>query len=144
MKRSGFKKKIGKPMKRTPLKKVSSIGSFIGSLRNKCDKHLSPLIVKLYPKCLLCGKPSQVAHHFVHKSKSNFLRYEFTNLIPLCHSCHFALHNNESLYAGRIINIKGLIWFNNLEVMKRASIRVNRQRYERVLEFLADLLENRS
>jgi 5-methylcytosine-specific restriction endonuclease McrA len=132
MKRSGFKKKKTKPMKRTKLKKVSSLGT----LRNKCDKLLSPLIVKIYGKCELCGKPAQVAHHFVHKSKSNKLRYEIINLIPLCNSCHFALHQNESEYAARIVKIRGLLWFDTLEILKRETIKVNRKHYEEVYKEL--------
>ena len=137
MRRTGFKKKIGKPMKRTPLKKVSSLGS----LQRKCDAFLSPLVVQIYPKCLLCGKSSQVAHHFVHKSKSNALRYNFENLIPLCHSCHFALHNNESLYAARIVKMLGLAWFERIEKWKQKSIQVNRKYYEAKLLELSTLKE---
>jgi 5-methylcytosine-specific restriction endonuclease McrA len=137
MRRTGFKKKIGKPMKRTPLKKVSSLGS----LQRKCDALLSPIVVNSYPKCLLCGKPSQVAHHFVHKSKSNALRYNMWNLIPLCHSCHFALHNNESLYAARIILANGVAWFEELEQLKRETIKVNRKHYEEVYQRLLTLKE---
>ena len=131
LKRSGFAKKARKPMK-----KVSSLGS----LRNKCDKLLTPRTVKQCPRCELCGKPSQVAHHFVHKSKSNRLRYEMINLIPLCNSCHFALHQNESEYAGRIVKGRGLLWFETLEILKRETIKVNRQYYENQLKQLQALV----
>ena len=107
--------------------------------QKKCDKLLSPLIAEFHPRCLLCGKPTQVAHHFVHKSKSNRLRYDFENLIPLCHSCHCALHNNESLYAARIVKIKGLRWFGKLEKLKQESIKVNRQYYEQIYQQLSNL-----
>lgn len=122
-------------MKKTRLKKVSSIGYY----RNKCDKLLSPIIVKMYGKCELCGRPANVAHHFVHKSKSNKLRYEIINLIPLCNSCHFALHHNESEYAAKIVKKRGLLWFDTLEVLKRESIKVNRSYYQKIYQQLSSL-----
>ena len=86
--------------------------------QKKCDALLSPLVKKLHPKCLLCGTDTQVAHHFVHKSKSGVLRYHLPNLINLCNGCHFKLHHNESYWAGKIIEIKGLRWFKSLEKKK--------------------------
>lgn len=107
MKRSGFKQKARKSMKKT--RKPS---------QSKCDSMLSPIIAKLYPKCLLCGKDTQVAHHYVHKSKSLALRYDFENLIPLCNSCHFMLHHNESYWGGKVRDIKGDKWFAYIESKK--------------------------
>lgn len=129
MKRTPFKKKY------KPMKKVSSIGT----LRRKCDALLSPLMANMYSKCELCGKPAQVAHHFVHKSKSNRLRYEIINLIPLCNSCHFALHHNESEYAAKIVKKRGMLWFDTLEVLKRESVKVNRSYYQKIYEELSSL-----
>ena len=83
-----------------------------------CDKLLTPIIIKLFPKCLLCGNPTQVAHHHCHKSKSLILRYDLKNLIPLCHSCHLKLHFNESFWASKIVQIKGLKWFKYIEKKK--------------------------
>ena len=83
-----------------------------------CDRLLSPLIKDLFPHCLLCGGETQVAHHFVHKSKSLALRYNLNNLIPLCSSCHFKLHQNEGYWSAKIIEIKGLRWFKAIEKKK--------------------------
>jgi len=98
-------------------------------LQAKCDKLLTPIIKKLYPKCLLCGNPTGVAHHHIHKSKSSILRYDLENLINLCHGCHQALHHNESYYASRIVSIKGLKWFDGLEKKKNKINRVNKGWY---------------
>lgn len=94
-------------------------------LQKKCDALLTPIVKKRHPKCLLCGKPTEVAHHHVHKSKSNALRYDFDNLINLCHSCHFALHQNESYYASKIVQIKGMDWFAELEKKKQQTIKTD-------------------
>ncbi|MDD5068887.1 MAG: HNH endonuclease signature motif containing protein [Candidatus Pacebacteria bacterium] len=85
------------------------------SARDRADSLLTPLIALLSPHCLLCGRNTEVAHHHVHKSKSTRLRYDLDNLIPLCGSCHFKLHQNESFWAGKIIEIKGLEWFQKLD-----------------------------
>lgn len=105
----------------------------IKSITSKADKLLTPIIKKLYPKCLLCGRPTEVAHHFCHRSKSNRLRYEILNLINLCSSCHFALHQNESIYSARIVAIKGLKWWKQIEKMKQETIHKDsyfRSKYE--------------
>ena len=106
--------------------------------QKKCDKLLTPIIVKLFPRCLLCGNLTQVAHHFVHKSKSLTLRYDFRNLIPLCNSCHFKLHYNESYWAGIIIKIKGLRWFGYLQRKKQNTLRY--PDYEKIYKKLNKLL----
>jgi 5-methylcytosine-specific restriction endonuclease McrA len=42
--------------------------------------------------CLVCGAPASCVHHYVPKSQSNNLRYDPSNLIPICRGCHFSLH----------------------------------------------------
>ena len=114
--------------------------------RNKADGKLTPIIKLLYPKCLLCPRPTEVAHHHVHKSKSTRLRYEIDNLINLCHSCHFTLHNNESYWASRIIQINGLKWFAKLEKMKNEIVKADvyyfQSHYERLQKYYQSLLTN--
>lgn len=100
------------------------------SLQTKCDSLLTPIIKKLHPKCLLCGRPTEVAHHHVHKSKSSILRYDLENLINLCNSCHFALHQNESYYASKIVKIKGLKWFDYLERTKNKLVKTDINWYQ--------------
>ena len=119
-------------MKRGRLKKRSKIGYS----QSKCDDLLTPIIKLMHPHCLLGGEPTEVAHHHVHKSKSNRLRYDFLNLIPLCHKCHQALHHNESYHGSRVTAIKGLEWFAELEKAKRESVKVNKGYYKEVYERL--------
>ena len=114
------------------------------TLRNKTDAILTPLIKALFPKCLLCGNPTQVAHHHIHKSKSNRVRYELTNLINLCNGCHFKLHQNESYWAGKIIEIKGMKWFKALDRLQREYVKVDRFFYEKNYDRLAFELQDLS
>lgn len=113
--------------------------------QKKCDALLSPIIIKLHPKCLLCGGQTQVAHHHCHKSKSLILRYDFKNLIPLCHSCHFKLHFNESYWASIIVKIKGLRWFSYIEKTKnKLMVGEDKINYEKVYKRLEKKLESLS
>ena len=116
-------------------------------LQKKCDSYLTPIIKLLHPKCLLCGKPTEVAHHHIHKSKSAILRYNFDNLINLCHHCHFVLHQNESYWASKIVQIKGLKWFAKLEKKKDTfdpNFKVNIGYYKEVQERLEKELKKLS
>jgi len=90
-----------------------------------CDRLLSPLIIKMFPRCLLCGRPTEVAHHHIHKSKSLVLRYNLKNLINLCGKCHLKLHWNESYWASKIVEINGLGWFKQLDREKNRIIKPN-------------------
>lgn len=117
------------------MKKLPSLKT----LKNKADSLLTPLIIKLFPRCLLCSQPAQVAHHFIKKSESNRLRYEMDNLIPLCHKCHCALHNHETIYSGRITLLKGTEWFMNLIKKKKEYIKVDRFYYREAIERLLKL-----
>jgi 5-methylcytosine-specific restriction endonuclease McrA len=111
----------------------------IKTLRNACDALLSPLVKKLHPRCLLCPNETQVAHHHIHKSQSSVLRYELDNLINLCNACHLRLHMNESFWASKIIQLKGIEWFNELERKKNQLVKTDRYFYEENLERLKEL-----
>ena len=88
----------------------------------KADKLLTPLMRKVCPKCEACGNDMQVAHHWIEKSRSNYLRYDPRNLISLCHSCHTKIHNKfgNSVtgcldVADIIIQKRGKKWKKQLE-----------------------------
>ncbi len=88
--------------------------------QKQCDDLLTPIIKLMHPECMLCGQPTQVAHHFIKKSVSSNLRYNLKNLCNLCNSCHFKLHfNDEGLWNGKIALIKGKKWLKYLEDNKK-------------------------
>jgi hypothetical protein len=111
-------------MKKPPKKPI------IASLRKKVDNLLTPWVKSKNPSCLLCGAQTQVAHHHVHKSQSSRLRYEEINLIPLCTPCHCKLHHNESYWASKVLEIKGVEWFKKLDKMKNEYVKTDRFFYE--------------
>ena len=116
----------------------------IKKTQKSCDKLLSPVIKKLHPVCLFyghnkeCTKDTQVAHHHCHKSKSLILRYDLKNLINLCNHCHLMLHWNESFWASKVVEIKGLSWFRYIEKTKNKELRY--PDYNKIYEKLSRLL----
>ena len=129
-------------MRRTPIARKGK--SVTSKLQAKCDKLLTPIVKAENPVCLLngakendnCTYYTQVAHHHVHKSKASALRYNFDNLIPLCNHCHLMLHHNESFWASKIVEIKGIKWFQKLEKEKFKLIKTDKQYYENILKEL--------
>lgn len=111
----------------------------VSTVRNKCDNLLTPIIKKMHEHCLLCGGPTQVAHHHVHKSKSTRLRYEIDNLIPLCGSCHVKLHQNESYWGSKVTEIRGLEWFQRIDRLGRETVKADVHYYLAQLERLKQL-----
>jgi len=108
--------------------------------RNKADRLLQSLVVGLYPKCLCCGKPSTVAHHFIRKSKSNYLRYAVKNCIPLCIKCHYEIHSwREGELSGLITLRKGEKWLKNLIKDKNKLVSTTLKWYEGKLKLLTKL-----
>ena len=103
-----------------------------------CDDLLTPIIKQLFPKCILCGRPTQVAHHHFHKSKSLTLRYNFKNLIPLCNPCHFMLGFNESYWACKILEIRGMKWFKDLDKANKIKIKPD---YNEIYKTLIKLIK---
>jgi 5-methylcytosine-specific restriction endonuclease McrA len=159
MKKSGFRKKsyeevkaqIGKSkaLKSTRLHKVAGKTAkskkrdklpTVKSVRNKCDNLLTPIIKKMYPYCLLTGQPTEVAHHHVKKSESNALRYYIPNLIPLTHKAHMALHSHETIYSSKIVAIRGIEWWDDLERMKRTTVKTDVHFYLEHLKRLEAIL----
>ena len=111
-------------------------------MRNKCDALLTPIIKKMYPNCLLTGQPTEVAHHHVHKSKSNALRYYLRNLIPITHAAHQALHHNESYWASVIVAKRGTAWFEDIEREKRREMKTDVHYYLAEYQRLTDILNS--
>jgi 5-methylcytosine-specific restriction endonuclease McrA len=119
----------------------------IKTIRNKCDKLLTPIIKAMHPNCLLhggsCAGVTQVGHHHIKKSQSSALRYDLDNIIPLCTSCHMMLHQNESKWVTILIEKKGMEWALNLlkkNVIIKTDIHFYIKNYERLKEIHDELV----
>jgi len=101
-------------------------------LLNKCDALLTPIIKLITPYCEGCGHPTEVAHHWIEKSRSANLRYDFRNLVALCHSCHAKIHNRfgNSVVGGldvaeTVIKKRGRKWKTDMDRDGRKVIKFN-------------------
>ena len=124
----------------TKARKVRSKLPTVKTMRNKCDKLLSPIIKLQHPECFLkgaqsCAFHSQVAHHHIKKSRSSALRYDLENLIPLCNACHMMLHQNESKWVLELIERKGIEWAQSLkakDVMVKTDVHFYIEHHKRL------------
>ena len=135
---AGFKAKKASKSKKTRTKLPT-----VKTMRNKCDKLLTPIIKAMHPYCLFTGEETQVAHHAIKKSTSSALRYYLPNLIPLTHQAHLRLHSDEILWTGRLIKQKGMDWWDDLEERKnvytKCDVHFYIENYERLSKVLRDL-----
>jgi 5-methylcytosine-specific restriction endonuclease McrA len=105
------------------------------TLQKKADKVLQETIRKLYPFCEVCGKPTQVGHHFFPKSISSRLRYVMDNIAHLCNGCHMRHHQAGDPRIHETIkrNRGGDKWFDRLEKMKSEYVKVDKFFYENAI-----------
>jgi len=93
-------------------------------LKEKCVKLATKIKLKEHPSCVFCHRKATTCHHFIHQSRSNFLRLDERNLIPICKICHCKLHNGyENIMAGILIKKYGWAWFDGLQKDSRIKIK---------------------
>jgi len=95
-------------------------------LKEQCVALATKIKLIESPYCLFCGKKAHTAHHFIHQSRSNHLRCDPRNLIPICKSCHYKLHQGyEQIFTGILIKKLGQKWFDDLERDSQIKIKDN-------------------
>lgn len=105
-------------------KKVISIGK----LKAKADRAMQDFFRRIKTHCEMCGEQYQVAHHYIFKSQSNYLRYEEKNLIYICQKCHYKFHNNYTqTMVAKVIKIRGQEWADWIEDHRRLLKSDNRK-----------------
>lgn len=134
-------------MTRQNTKKRTKLPS-LKKLRNKADSFLTPICKKNTPQCESCGRDTEVGHHWIEKSRSNYLRYDLRNLISLCNSCHAKIHNRfgNSVVGGLdvaeiIISKRGRGWKEQLDLDQPKYIKVDRFFYTENMTRLKEILE---
>lgn len=101
--------------------------------QKKCDGHMQDIGRMLHQFCEVCGSKNEVGHHFITKSLSSFLRYEFRNLVPLCHSCHFKHHiSSDPSISATIIAKRGMGWFSWIESVRRNEMKMGIGDYKKL------------
>ena len=120
------------------LKKPVNPRKKLKGLITKADKALQEAIRKTYQNCLVCGKSGTIGHHYIYKSQSNYLRYHWDNIVPLCYTCHFNLHHKGPETQNRINEIKGEAWYKELEALKRKG---HKEGFRFTIKYLESKLE---
>ena len=78
-----------------------------------------------------CGAQAISVHHFIAKSRSNHLRYDVKNGVPICRACHWTLHSSPDTLKRRaledtVIKARGPIWLAYIEEGSRKLINKNK------------------
>jgi len=108
----------------------------IGKLKAKADRAMQDYFRLIKTKCELCPNPYQVAHHFIYKSKSNYLRYDEKNLIFVCNSCHSKFHSfPDPMIALRVRALRGKKWEDYITANRHKLKSDNRKELEEILEY---------
>ena len=117
-----------------PVKKKKKLKS-IGKLKLEADRALQDHFRATKTHCELCGGQYQVAHHFIWKSQSNYLRYEVKNLIFVCNRCHSKFHAfPDPMYPIKVHQMRGEEWTKWIEDHKRLLKSDNRKELEELLK----------
>jgi 5-methylcytosine-specific restriction endonuclease McrA len=59
------------------------------------EKELDRMVQELHKnqRCHICGAYSATEIHHIISRKDKMLRYDISNLLPVCHSCHMKIHD---------------------------------------------------
>jgi 5-methylcytosine-specific restriction endonuclease McrA len=107
-------------------------------LIKKADRELQEAGRRIYEYCEVCGAPMTVMHHYIPKSRSSFLRYNWDNCVPLCHGCHFKLHNSDPFIQNKINEKRGKEWYKGLEQLQ---VRGVKEGFKFTIAYLNDKIE---
>ncbi len=112
-------------------------------LRKQADALWQQCVKLEHPGCEVCGKVTQVGHHFFTKGSSSALRYELQNGIGLCNGCHFKVHRGEPtvFYAMRRAHTRDAWWYNDLFLRRTTIAKRSKAYYEGEIERLTGRLE---
>lgn len=124
----------------------------ISQMCHKADKALQKYIVARHPQCEACGGPVSCSHHWIEKSRSNRLRYDEENQVPLCRRCHFFIHNRAGKLVLNnvvrshdiqdvIIKKRGRKWKNKMDRVGREVIKADLAFYQKALDYYEKALE---
>lgn len=106
----------------------------IGYWQKKADKVFQKWLISRHPNCELCGKPAQCGHHYFPKSVASALRYDESNMIPICQGHHFRHHNGDPRIHAEVLEIRGMDWHNNLKKKKEQIIKVGIKYYQSIIK----------
>ena len=107
----------------------------MGKLKAKADRAMQDYFRRIKTHCELCPNPYQVAHHFIWKSQSNYLRYDEKDLIFICTKWHSKFHAfPDPTYPIKVANLRGPAWVAYIEKHKRLLKSDNRAELEEIIK----------
>ena len=119
-----------KKMKKKKIKRKT-----IGKLKEEADRAMQDHFRRIKTHCEMCGGQYQVAHHFIWKSQSNYLRYDEKCLIFVCNKCHSKFHAfPDPTYPIKVYKMRGLEWEKYIEDHRHLVKRDNRLEIEEIIK----------
>ena len=105
-------------------------------LIREADRLYQVKLIKLKPKSVISGDPTEVIHHYIPKSQSNNLRYDFDNGVPLTSKEHSRHHlSGDPSIVADILKAYGQEWHNALQEKRKVICKFNKG-------YLKDILIN--
>lgn len=96
--------------------------------RNELDRMMQGL--SSGKRCYYCLRPAQCTHHIIEKSRSEYLRWDYNNALPVCLECHNNIHlghikpeKSDYLKRNENISLKDYLIKNGLSIQEYMEIR---------------------
>ena len=106
-------------------------------LERLADRLYQIKVIKLKPKSIISGEPTEVIHHFCPKSQSNNLRYDIDNGIPLTNKEHARHHlSGDPSIVATIVLKMGQDWYNSLQKKRHIICKNNKAHLLEIIETL--------
>ncbi len=107
----------------------------LARLKKKAVKLATAKVLEKHPKCFFCPNMASTCHHPIPQSRSNYLRCDERNLIPICSKHHLKCHSADATQMNlRLEKIKGKEWRDSL-------IRDSNKRIKDTIGYWTALLE---
>lgn len=96
-------------------------------IKEECIKIATRQKLEKHPYCVFCGKPAVTCHHLIKQSRSNYLRCDERNLIPICKHCHYLFHYGgySELMTLELVKKYGKAWHDGILRDARKTIKDN-------------------
>lgn len=109
-------------------------------LQKEADKLYQIKLIEKKPFSVVSGLPTEVIHHYIPKSQSAYLRYDWDNGVPLTHAEHFAHHTKgDPEIAAAILKHYGRKWHDDLNLRRRNIQKTNKGYLLEVIDTLTAL-----
>ena len=128
----GLKKKVNHTVKNSRLE-IRKLEKLADSLFQDAGKKLFPISVT--------GEPTEVIHHFVPKSQSNNLRYDFKNACAATNGWHYRHHTcGDPTLTDAFRKKFGQKRIDYLTQQRHVTVKQTRERLEKVIEELKEVV----